>query len=214
MRQKNSGFTLIEVMIAMAIFAIVSSLAYTGLQSVVNSKVKTEAALERLAELQMTMLTLTGDLQQLSNRDGHDALGGRLQKLTTQDSSLLIDFTRGGWRNPANQVRSTLQRVAYRIDEDKLIRIHWPHVDRADDELRVERTLITNIDSLELRFMDNRNQWVPDWPDPNAQAQAAAANQGTGGAGAAATLPLPRAIEITLKMSDWGEIKRLVSVSL
>ncbi|VAW62563.1 hypothetical protein MNBD_GAMMA11-806 [hydrothermal vent metagenome] len=206
--RKNSGFTLIEVMIAMAIFAIVSSLAYSGLQSVMNSKIKTEAALERLQELQMTMLMLSSDFQQLSDRDGHDALGGRLLKLTTRDPGLVVDFTRGGWRNPANQPRSTLQRVAYRVEEDRLIRVHWAYVDRADDDIRIERTLISNIDSLELRFLNNRGQWINDWPNPNGQ------RAPTNPDGSVPTPESPRAVEITLKMSDWGEIKRLIRVSL
>ncbi len=199
--KRSAGFTLIEVMIALAIFAIVSSLAYSGLQSVVNSKVRTEAALERLQQLQMTMLTLSSDMQQLSSREGHDSLGGRLAALTTQDANLIVDFTRSGWRNPANQVRSTLQRVAYRIDDESLIRVHWPQVDRADDDMRIERVLITNIESLELRFLDDKNQWRTNWPSANASASGNTAEP-------------PGAIEITLKMNDWGEIKRIIRATL
>lgn len=76
---KTIGFTLIEVIIAIAIFAIVAMLSYTGLHSVISSKTTTEAALDRLQQLQMTMLTLSSDMQQLSNRNGHDSLGGVLQ---------------------------------------------------------------------------------------------------------------------------------------
>ncbi len=199
--RKVSGFTLIEVIIAMAIFAIVAGLAYSGLQSIINSKIRTEASLNRLQQLQMTMLTLTTDFQQLSNRNGHDALGGQLLKLTTLDSDHIVDFTRNGWRNPANQVRSTLQRVAYLLDEDKLVRIYWPHVDRADDDRRVERTLINNIEELKLRFLNQKNEWKNDWPSATSMASS---NQ---------TDP-PIAIEITLIMGDWGEIKRLIKVSL
>lgn len=124
---KSAGFTLIEVIIAMSIFAIVAILAYSGLHSVIMSKTNTEASLERLQELQMTMLTLSSDLQQLSNRQAHDALGGTLHALSTQSSELLIEFTRSGWRNPANLQRSSLQRVAYQLKDDSLIRIYWPH---------------------------------------------------------------------------------------
>lgn len=198
---KQSGFTLIEVIIAMSIFAIVSLLAYSGLHSVINSKTHTEGSLERLRELQMTMLSLNGDLQQLSNRNGRDALGGVLLNVSTQNSDYILSFTRNGWRNPANQPRSTLQRVAYKLDEDKLIRLYWPHVDRADDEQLVERTLIGNIESLELRFLDDKNQWQTDWPSANALASAQPST----------TLPL--AVEVTLKMNDWGEIKRLIRVA-
>ena len=197
---KNKGFTLIEVIIAMSIFAIVSMLAYTGLHSVISSKTRTEASLERLQELQLTMLTLGNDLQYLSNRNGNDALGGVLHKLTTQNSSLIVDFTRSGWRNPARQARSTLQRVAYRMDEDKLIRMYWPYVDRADDQQFTARTLITNVESLELRFLDDKYQWRSDWPPANNLASDDPVER-------------PLAVEITLNMNDWGEIQRLIWVS-
>ena len=198
--QTNKGFTLIEVIIAMSIFAIVSILAYSGLHSVISSKTHTEGSLDRLQELQMSMLTLAGDMQHLSARNGHDALGGTLLKLTTQDSDYIVSFTRNGWRNPAEQARSTLQRVAYRLDEDKLIRMYWTHVDRADDELVVERTLMTNIESLELRFLNDKNEWKTDWPSADNLA-------------ASDPIGLPSAIEITLNMHDWGKIIRLIKVA-
>lgn len=197
---KNTGFTLIEVIIAMSIFAIISILAYSGLHSVINSKSHTEASLDRLKELQITMLTLGADLQYLSDRDGYDSLGGKLLKLSTQDSDYIVAFTRNGWRNPASQTRSTLQRVAYKLDEDKLIRLYWTHVDRADDEQVIERPLISNIESLELRFLDEKKQWQTNWPDANNLSSEAPTS-------------LPTAVEITLKMNDWGEIKRLIRVS-
>lgn len=196
----SSGFTLIEVIIAMLIFAILATMSYSGLHSVINSKEKTEASLERLEELQLAMLTLTSDLQQLSTRNGHDSLGGKLLYLTTQDSEHIIDFTRSGWNNPSNQMRSTLQRVAYKIDDDTLIRIHWSHVDRANDEKVVERTLISNIENLEIRFLNESNVWLADWPPANVLTNDRTNN-------------MPLAIELTLKMNDWGEIKRLIKVN-
>jgi len=164
------------------------------------SKTSTEVSLERLQELQMTILTLNSDLQQISNRDAHDALGGSLNKLSTQSSEYLIEFTRGGWRNPANLARSSLQRVAYQLKDDALIRIYWPHVDRADEEQRVERTLIHNIESLEILFLNANQEWKEDWPSATAMASADPA-------------ALPAAIDVRLKMNDWGEIKRLIRVN-
>lgn len=197
---RTNGFTLIEVIIAMSIFAIVAILSYTGLQSVINSKTITEASLDRLQELQTTMLTLSTDMQQLTARDAHDSLRTILPKLTTQNTEYIVSFTRSGWRNPANRTRSTLQRVAYIKDEDKLIRRYWSHVDRADDDLFVDRELINNIEDLELRYLDSENEWHDDWPTANALASGAATE-------------LPKAVEITLKMSDWGDIQRLVRVT-
>ena len=195
----SRGFTLIEVVIAMAIFAILAAMAYSGLQSVINSKTHTEAGLDRLQAVQMSMLALSNDLQQIAPRDAQDALGGNLHKLSTQSSEYLLEFTRSGWRNPAESPRSSLQRVAYKLDEDRLIRIYWSHVDRADEERWVERVLIDNIESLQLRFLNEQQEWAQDWPEASVLASSN-------------TSPLPLAIEATLKTSDWGEITRLLRV--
>lgn len=198
---RQSGFTLIEVIIAMAIFAIVATLSYTGLQSVINSKTRTEASLDRLKQLQLSMLTIGTDMQQLVDRNGKDALGGVLRKLTTHEVDTVISFTRGGWRNPAHRARSTLQRVTYYIEENTLYRRYWYHVDRADDEQFVDRELINNIDELNLRFLDDKDAWSESWPSDENIAHGA-------------NTPLPKAIEINLIMSDWGQITRLIKVTL
>jgi len=195
----SRGFTLIEVVIAMAIFAILAALAYSGLQSVIDSKSHTEAGLERLQAVQMSMLTLGNDLQQIAPRDAQDALGGKLHKLSTQSSEYLVEFTRSGWRNPADSPRSSLQRVAYKLDEDRLIRVYWSHVNRADEERRVERVLIDNIESLQLRFLNEQQEWTEDWPEA---AVLTSSNES----------PVPLAIEATLDTHDWGEITRLLRV--
>lgn len=195
----HRGFTLIEVLIAMAIFAILSVLSYSGLQSVIDSKTQTEAQLERLQALQTSLMTISADMQFLVNRQSINALGSDLHSLSTENSDYLIEITRNSWRNPsASQARSTLQRVAYHLDEDKLIRTYWRYIDRADDEAKVDRTLIQNIESLEFRFMDEDNEWQSSWPTPGML---------TGG-----TITLPKAVEIKLNMGDWGEIIRLVKV--
>ncbi len=193
------GFTLIEVLIAMALFATLSALAYTGLQSVINSKDDTEFELQRLKQIQLSVMHLTKDLSQLSQRDATDALGGRLYRLSTQESDYTVSFTRNGWRNFAQQNRSTLQRVAYHLEENQLIRTYWMHIDRADEEIKVERAILDNVTDLTFRFLDPDNQWQDDWPD------ASTLSSGT-------SVSLPLAVEIRLTLGDWGEITRLVRV--
>lgn len=196
----SSGFTLIEVLIAMAIFAILAALSYAGLQSVIDSKTSTEAELNRLAQLQLSMHNITGDLEQIAPRDGHDALGGVLYNVTNQSADSLIELTRRGWRNFANQPRSTLQRVAYRLDEDKLVRIYWLHVDRADDEQKVEKVLMENISELSFRFLNAKNEWKDNWPSADRLVQSGGND-------------LPKAIEVNIELGDWGEITRMVQVT-
>ncbi len=199
-RTRNCGFTLIEVLIAIAIFAVLSLLAFGGLQSVISGKQQTEEALLRLRELQLTMNHFQRDFEQLVPRDARDELGGTLYRLSAGlDSDLLVQFTRGGWPNPAGLIRSHLQRVAYRLDDNNLIRMSWPYVDRAQDGQAIENILITHIKDVQFRFLDNDNEWQDNWPSAEVQA--------SGG-----EPPQPRAVEVTLQMEDWGDIVRIFRV--
>ncbi len=193
----TKGFTLIEIMVAMAIFSILSLLAYGGLESVIRNKTSTDKELQRIHQLQMTMMSFQHDFEQLANREGHDEFGTTLLKLTTRNDNLLVDFTRTGWRNPAKLQRSSLQRVAYRLDENSLYRLSWPYVDRALDNQVIETLLIDNIEDIKIRFLGNNKEWINDWPDANA---------------ALGNTEQPIAIEITLQMNDWGDVVRLFKV--
>jgi len=196
----QAGFTLVELLISMAIFAILSLLAYGGLDSVIKSKTQTENSMLRLNQLQLTMTKLHRDFEQITAREASDELGGKLLKLSAgQGDDLLIQFTRNGWRNPAKLIRSHLQRVAYKLDEDKLIRLNWLNVDRAQDNQVVETILMDNLKDVQLRFLDKNNNWNDSWPRANSDPTAI-------------NKPQPLAIEITLEMNDWGEITRVFRV--
>lgn len=192
----QKGFTLIEVLIAMMIFAVLSVLAYGGLQQVINNREQTADSLLRLKDLQISMSKIYRDLTQITARQARDEQGSRLSSLkAAQGDELLIQLTRNGWRNPAKTNRGHLQRVAYRIDEDRLIRISWPYVDRALDGQAVETVLIDNIKDVKLRFLSEQNEWHTSWPSLNAAPDDAS---------------LPVAIEFTLQMEDWGDIIRIM----
>ena len=196
---KQSGFTLIELMISMAIFAMLSLMAYGGLDTVMRNKAGTETSMLRLNQLQLSMTKLHRDIEQISNREATDELGGKLLTLSAgQGDELIIQFTRNGWRNPAKLNRSHLQRVAYKLDEDKLIRMSWPYVDRALDDQVIETLLMDNLKDVQLRFLDDSKSWHDSWPKTNANPSA--------------TTSQPRAIEVKLQMNDWGDITRVFRV--
>lgn len=200
--QRVSGFTLIELLIALMIFAILSMLAYGGLDSVVQSRDRTSTELQRLRQLQITFSQMQRDIEQLAARDGHDALAGKLMRLSagqTSDTGLLIQYTKTGFRNPAQQLRSYLQRVAWRLDDNKLYRMSWPYVDRAFDDQATSTLMMDRVTEVKIRFLDNKNEWHELWPLPEAVVDGK-------------TLLQPLAIEVTLVMSDWGEIMRMFKV--
>ncbi|MBI3186914.1 MAG: type II secretion system minor pseudopilin GspJ [Gammaproteobacteria bacterium] len=196
------GFTLIELLIALMIFGILAMLAYGGLDSVMQSRERTTAELQRLRQLQITFSQMQRDIEQLTPRDGHDALAGKLLRLSagqTSDTGLLMQYTKTGFRNPAQQIRSHLQRVAWRIEDNKLYRLSWPYVDRAFDDQSTSTLMMERVSDVKIRFLDNKNEWHNLWPLPDAL---------TNGA----TLLQPLSVEVTLVMDDWGEIVRLFKV--
>jgi len=199
-RPRQRGFTLIEVMVSLAIFAALAAAAYTTLNGVVEaSRVVTEQ-MTRLQALQRTVQRMTLDLSQLTPRPVRDELGdGRLPVLRGGGGSLdLVELSRGGWSNPLVLPRPALQRVAYRIEEDRLIRRQWPVMDRTLATEPAEATLLEGLQDIRLRYLSG-DEWTEQWP-PDA------------GAGAAALSLRPRAVELVLVVEGLGEIRRVIEV--
>ncbi|TJY55777.1 type II secretion system protein GspJ [Sinimarinibacterium sp. CAU 1509] len=161
---RQSGFTLLELIVVLAIFAIFAVMAYGGLDSVLKTRKQVETAQDRIAELQRTYLRLRNDFQQMRPRPIRDGFGDVQPALAAGDGSY-VEFTRAGWRNPLNLPRSGLQRVAYRLDEDKLIRSSWRVLDRAQDSQPIDTILLDKVEEVQWRYLDASQVWHSRWPD-------------------------------------------------
>jgi general secretion pathway protein J len=181
------GFTLLELLVALSIFSVIAVMAYGGLGTVLNQSALTEENAERLAVLQKTYLIMQRDIEQAVPRAIRGQFGGELAPMT---GTPMFTFTRGGWRNPLNHPRSTLQRVGYTLEDKQLIRHTWTVLDRAQDSEPRHQELLTGIDSAQVRFLDEENDWKEQWP-PDQVAEAPG---------------LPRAVEVTLEHERFGPI--------
>ncbi len=194
------GFTLLELLIALAIFALLAVMAYGGLSKVLATEDILSQQLDRLAEVQRTFAYLQRDILQAVPRPIRDEYGDTRPWLQGRDPLLargqpLLALTRGGYSNPLGVKRSHLQRVAWRLDETDLYRDTWPMLDRAQDARPRSRRLCTAVEAFSLRYLDDKKKWHPQWPPQGQAAQA---------------VVVPLAVEITLELADWGELKRLV----
>jgi general secretion pathway protein J len=197
---RRSGLTLIELLISVAIFAVLSALAYGGLNNVLLTSAHTQAETKRLTTLQLAMLYLERDINQMIDRPIRGQYGDMEPALAAPPPDAeqpLMSFTRAGWANPAGQLRSQLERVAYDFDEEKeqLVRITWPLLDGASKETEIKATLLDAVTGLKFRFMDDQEQWHTSWPP-------LLANPGT--------IPRPKAIEVSLTVQPWGELRRIM----
>ena len=190
------GFTLLELLVALSIFSVLSVMAYGGLQTVISTKQSTEKSAERIAEIQLVMMRISNDLRQAVSRKIRSEHGDFLFAMqSSQNGNETMAWTRAGYRNPARLKRSNIQRVGYKLKEHKLIRITWPVLDRAQDTEAMETEVLTDIDTLEWRFLNNQDEWVIAWPEEGEKAE---------------LNPLPKAVELTYELKDWGKIRRLI----
>ncbi len=183
------GFTLLEMLIALAIFGLLAVMSYGGLASVLEQQFRTEAEAERLAALQKAYLVMQRDIEQMVARPVRDEFGDEQAPLVGDQT---LEFTRDGWNNPLGRPRSTLQRVAYAREDRELRRYAWQVLDRAQDSQPVEQLLLDNLDNMQLRYLAANDEWQEQWPAPLEES----AGTSTGA--------LPAAVEVTIEHEHYG----------
>lgn len=197
-RRRASGFTLIELLVAMLIFAVLGTAAYQGLFQVQRVRETVEQQSEQLTKLQRAFYWLADDMAQLVDRPVRVTLGSLEPGFRFNETGeSLIEFSRSGWTNPAADVtppRSTLQRVAYSLDDGRLLRQYWYHLDRLDGDRVKRRVLLDNVENLSLRFLDAEGDWHQSWPPASAEDSVRA---------------LPSAIEFAFELEEFGSVTRL-----
>ncbi|WP_348674308.1 type II secretion system minor pseudopilin GspJ [uncultured Abyssibacter sp.] len=199
-QHRMRGFTLLELMVAIAIFVIFSAMAYGGLMTVLNSRADIEESLDDTRSLQMALFRLEQDIEQIRARAIRDEFGDPRPAVFLTDTQDL-EFTRGGRRNPMNLSVSSLERVAYGLEDEELIRYSWAQLDRVQDTQVSEVVLLDDVISLQWRFLDGQKEWTEQWPVPDPT---------TGGTDLAAT---PQVIELRFETRRWGELRALYRIT-
>jgi len=192
MKTPLAGFTLLELLVALSIFALISAMAYGGLQTVMTQQQHTAARSQRLSDLQKAYRIMQRDLEQVVSRGIRNEFGDGIGSMVGGSGFDGVEFSRAGYPNPAGFLRSEIQRVAYVPDQDTLLRRTWRVLDRAQDTEPDEQKLVESMSRFSMRFLDQGNAWQERWP--------AAVDQG----GALAGLPI--AVEVQLELDELGTL--------
>jgi general secretion pathway protein J len=189
----SRGFTLLELLVAVAILGVMAALAYGGLRGVLAARSETGAVAERLGNLQLAVSLISRDLQQAAPRPIRGAYGDTAGAMLGTPRS--VELTRAGHANPTGARRATLQRVRWSVSDGALTRWAWPVLDRMPGTLPSERRLLDGIDALRLRYHFHAD-WHDNWPPRRNRELPAHA--------------MPRAVEFTAELDDWGTVTRVV----
>jgi general secretion pathway protein J len=200
--RRNRGFTLLELLIAITIFAILATFAYSGLKVVLDSENQTTQYSQRMSKLQLAFSLIQRDIEQVVDRPIRDEHGDEQGALQSGGfAGILLELTRGGYANPMKLPRSTLQRVGYQLEEETLYRLTWRILDRAQDSEPHRYELIDEIDALELIYYDKEMKKQSQWPPEKTSLDDSDEDPG-----------LPVAVEIKMELKDWGSIRRLFAL--
>jgi general secretion pathway protein J len=195
------GFTLLELLVALAIFAVLATTTYAGLVNILSQRAAVEEQAGRLQALQRSHRQLERELAQFAGRGIRDGFGDTQPALQLGGQAPGLEFTHGGWLNPLGRPRAVLQRVRYVLDQDRLLRFSWQVLDRAQDSEPLEQVMLEGVRSLQVRLLDEANEWHEQWPPeallPGQVAPAA-----------------PRAAEVVLELDGLGELRWLFRLAV
>ncbi len=207
----KNGFTLIELMVAMAVMAVVVSGSYIVFEQVQRAQDRLDAHQTRLSKLQTAVNYFDQDWKAALLQRGIRNEYGDIPTSGFIGTENMLEWTRRDWRRVGlaeNEQRSELQRVRYRLDQDRLVRDYWSTLDRSQDAVPVTTLLMENMESIRFRYLfkmtdpsnpvSAQSNWSEVWPPTDAQF-------------AGSAQPELIAIEFTVISKDWGEIIRRYS---
>jgi general secretion pathway protein J len=195
---KHQGFTLLEILIAMAIFTLIGLASTSVLTTVIDSDQASSQRFEKLEGLQRAMLTLERDILQAIPRAIR--VNGEANTTVMRGGRDLLDseadgigFVRAGWHNPQLMLpRSTLQAVGYRLQEGQLQRVYGNYLDNVIGFEPKVKVLLQDGTDFRVEFLTSskNNGEEASWQESYVGKV------------------LPLAVAVTLNSKDFGQIRR------
>lgn len=194
---RQRGFTLLEVLVAIAVFAMLSLSAYQVMNNVMRSDAQSKDHNQRLKEIQRATIMMDNDFRQIvarkSRLNGEEPNDKVLQagEYLLDSSSDGIMFVRTGWQNPqAMFPRGDVTRVGYRVVDDQLERVWFRYPDNVIGEKPLVKVLLDGVTKLQFSFFADK-KWQDKWDTAD---------------------KLPEGIKVTMTLKDFGEIERIYLV--
>lgn len=194
MRRARGGFTLVEVLVALAVFALLAAAGALVLAHTIDTRFVVHEHAERIAELQRMRALLKADLAQAAPRRTRAPTGRPLPRALmgqTVPGDPVLTLVRAGWSNPDGAARPSLQRVEYRVVEDRLERRASTYLDGA--RAGPPQVLYRGVSDVAVTFIQDGSE-APAFLSSRDR-------------------PLPQAVRIVMTLDGLGRIDQLFAVS-
>jgi general secretion pathway protein J len=182
------GFTLVEMLVALTIFALLAAAGVGLLRSSVDTQEAVGGRLAELAASERLRLLLASDLSQAVDRQGRDPSGARRPAFAGSGSAL--ELVRAGWTDV--QGMPALQRVTWRVDAGALVRSGTASLDGPPQEPAAP--LLTGVRQATFRFRAADGSWREAWSP------------------AATEAPLPAAVELSVQRDGEAPLRIVMAL--
>ena len=178
----TTGFTLVEALVSISIFAFIGLGSYAILENIIRAQEQIETRSAEMALMQKVSWQLGKDFRHMVYRPVMDTNGDMLEGFDSGKRDYLYEFTRSGWANPLGWTRSSLQRVAFSIEQHPeaddpespffrderqfLVRNYWRVLDRGYESEPQKQVMIADVSDFFLRFLNpdsSDEPWTPTY---------------------------------------------------
>ena len=162
----SRGFTLLEMLVALAIFAIVGAIAYTGLDRAIAIRSHLKTVRTRWEARGLAYYRMANDLSQVRGRPVRDGAGTLVPAFIVRrlGRRVQLSFTTAGAAPFSSGPKSNLRRVEYTVEHGKWIWRRWAVLDRAPNEHRAREVLLAGVRSFRVDLMTANGLYVRTWP--------------------------------------------------
>ena len=158
----QSGFTLIELIIALVIVVILSVMATAGLHQLIKIDGRLRDVNDSLSELNIAVWRFERDIMQLQMRHVLDESGSPEPFISLRADDL--SFTTATMLPSGDNIgMADFMRVDYRLEGNKLVRITYPVLDRVANTPTFQEVLLSNVANITWNFMDTQHEWQSSW---------------------------------------------------
>jgi general secretion pathway protein J len=188
------GFTLIEILIALSILALIAILGYRATSALAQSEVTLSAEAARWRALDGMFARLEADMRAAQPRTARAGSSVEPAWVGATDAAgnATIRFSRAGAES-AGEPGAAGQRIAYRLENGAVEVAYWPHLDQPASVVPTAYALAGGVTALRVSYLDSQGGWQERWPvlgEPT----------------------LPRAVRVVVALDDGTSVERWLAL--